>query len=129
MPLITIKTLPFEQDMDVPGILKSLGLAIVEKTGLGPDRFVLSWEYLSPDHVLYQGKLAEFQPKDTHHPMVGITTLKGMQEDVRTCLMETIAVSLSGFLDMPKENICVFMNPLESGHLYVFGKFMNASGE
>ncbi len=123
MPKIEIKTLPTGPDIRVPDVIRRLGKALENQMGLSKDRFVILWDFILPGHFLYDGRMADTQPADTHHPLVQITLLEGMPLSREQYLVNTVAAELSRELHMDKSNICVSVIHLKSGKLFVFGDF------
>lgn len=123
MPRIVIKTLPLSGDISIPGVLKNLGRAVEEKFGFAPRQFVMLWEIIPSDHFLFDGSLAKNQSEDTHHPFIEITAVKGMPRQREKALVRILVDALARELSLPLENICVTINALDPGRLFVFGAF------
>lgn len=123
MPKILIKSLPLGKSFDILVVLKKLGNDLAETMDIELDQMVLLYEEISANHFLFKGKTADTLQKSTHHPMVEVTAVKGMPEHIEKQMVLTIAHTLSRELAVDFTNICVTVNNLEPGKLFVFGKF------
>ena len=98
MPKITIKTLPLNKSIDIPQVLKKLG-----------------------------NDLADVQKKSTHHPIVEVAYVEGMSGELEKKMVQTIVRILNNELEVDSDNICVVLNTLKPGKLFVSGKFKEKS--
>jgi phenylpyruvate tautomerase PptA (4-oxalocrotonate tautomerase family) len=129
MPRIIIKTLPLDNHINIQQVMKKLGKQLETKFSLLPGQFVILWQTIKPDHFLYNGTFAKKQPTDTHHPIIDITAVEGISENLKQGLIQSIAQVLSKELNIVFSNICVTINILKSGDLFVLGEFKETVGE
>jgi len=127
MPRIVIKTLPLDKGLDVPTILKILGNDLAAALDLHPRQMAILWEPILADHFLFDGEVTQVQEKSTHHPIVDITLVQGMPEALEKQMVQTIAQTLSRALAIDYKNICVVINTLAPGKLFVAGEFKKRS--
>ncbi len=127
MPLFTIKTLPLNKAVDVPQILKGLGNKLSDVLNLNLNRVVIKWEYIPANHFLFNGKVTKVQERNTHHPFVEVSAVKKLSGDMRKSMVETIVENLSDELDIQPDNICIIINTLAQGELFVSGNFVGTS--
>jgi len=123
MPRVSIRTLPLEDDIHVPGVLKLLGKALETKFGYSPRQFVMLWDFIRPGHFLFAGQLADDQPPKTHHPFIEITAVEGMPRQKEKELVRFLAYALAEQLRISPSNVCVVVNILKTGKLFVFNDF------
>lgn len=96
---------------------------MAETVDIGIDQMVLLYEVISANHFLFKGKTADSLREKTHHPLVEITAVKGMPQHIEKQMVLSIAGTLSRELAIDFKNICVTVNTLDPGKLFVFGKF------
>lgn len=125
MPKISIKTLPLDPSIDIPGVLKMLGTGLAHTLNIGLDQLVILWEPISSNRFLFHGELACTQPESSHHPVVEITAIKGMPRDMEKKMVLTLVRILSRELGIDDTNVCVVVNTLVPGKLFVSGAFKN----
>lgn len=123
MPRISIKTLPLTNSVHVPDVIAHLGRVLENETGLQSDEFVIVWETIPANHFLFNGKLADIQPEDTHYPMVDIMALEGMPRGLEKAITRTLVAAISRQLNVSPDNVCVCFSFLKSGRLFVSGGF------
>lgn len=127
MPKITIKTLPLDESVDIPKVLKKLGNDLADTLNICQSQIVILWEQILPNQFLFNGQVADVQKKSTHHPIVEITYVEGMPGELEKKIVRTIVRILSHELEVDSDNICVVLNTLKPGKLFVAGKFKHAS--
>jgi len=125
MPKISIKTLPLDPSIDIPGVLKKLGTDLAHTLNIGLNQLVILWEPISSNRFLFDGELADVQPESSHHPVVEITAIKGMPRDMEKKMVLALVRILSRELGIDDTNVCVVVNTLAPGRLFVSGAFKN----
>lgn len=48
MPLIHVRSLPFESSIDVPAVIRAVSGKFAEKIGVTEEHVTVTWEYLPP---------------------------------------------------------------------------------
>ena len=127
MPKITIKTLPLDESVDIPEVLKKLGNALTDVLNICQSQLVILWEQISANQFLFNGQVTDVQEKSTHHPIVEVTYVEGMPGELEKKMIHTIVRILSHELDVDPDNICVVLNTLAPGKLFVSGEFKKKS--
>jgi phenylpyruvate tautomerase PptA (4-oxalocrotonate tautomerase family) len=127
MPKISIQTLPLDDKIEIPQVLKRLGKELSRALNISPKRLAILWDYIKPDHFLFNGELARTQEKKTHHPIVDVTAVRGMPAHLEVKMISTIVCTLSRELQVDEDNICVVINTLAPGKLFVAGRFVKGS--
>lgn len=125
MPKISIKTLPLDPSIDIPGVLKKLGTDLAHTLNIGLNQLVILWEPISSNQFLCNGEFACTQPESSHHPLVEITAIQGMPRDMEKKMVLTLVRILSRELGIDDTNVCVVVNTLAPGKLFVSGAFKN----
>ncbi|MCD4676967.1 MAG: hypothetical protein K8S18_13370 [Desulfobacula sp.] len=129
MPKISIKTLPLNKAVDIPQVLKNLGNKLSKVLDISLNRLVILWEQIPANQFLFNGQVTGTQKKSSHHPIVEVTAVEGMPRNLEKKMVHTIARTLSHELAIDLNNICVVLNTLAPGKLFVSGKFIKGSAK
>jgi len=127
MPKITIKTLPLNESINIPEVLKKLGNGLADTLNICQNQLVILWESILANQFLFNGQVTDVQKKSTHHPIVEITYVEGMPRKLEESMVKTIVGTLSHELKVDSDNIFVVLNSLKPGKLFVAGKFKTGS--
>ena len=127
MPKITIKTLPLDESIDIPEILKKTGNALANILNVCQSQIVILWEQISANQFLFNGQVTSIQKRSTHHPIVEVTYIEDMPRLLEEKMVHGLVKTLSCELKVDSNNICVVLNVLKSGNLFVSGKFKKKS--
>lgn len=118
MPFIHIKSLPFQQPLDVPRVIEGIARDFAEKTDIELLHVHTTWEFLQPGHYAKGDRTPEYQP-NAHHPLiVDLLTPDFNDNDTIAVMLETIAESISKRAAFPKNNI--FINHRHAHSAMVF---------
>ena len=125
MPFIHIKSLPFQEPLDMPSIIEEIAGDFSEKTGIEPRHVHTTWEYFMPRHYAKGGEAPEYQP-DAHHPLiVDLLTPDFNDSDTIAVMLETLAESISKRVAFPKNNIFINHRQAHSGRVFDDGKIVH----
>jgi phenylpyruvate tautomerase PptA (4-oxalocrotonate tautomerase family) len=127
MPKITIKTLPLNESINIPQVLKILGDDLADSLDICQSQIVILWEQILANQFLFNGQLTDVQEKSTHHPIVEVTYVEGMPGQLEKKMVHSLVKILSYELKIDSNNICVVLNTLKPGNLFVSGKFKKES--
>lgn len=122
MPVIFIKSLPFQQERNISSIIEGVSKDVSDKAGVDIKHFTVTWEYLKPGHYAVSGQSKEYQPMNLHPVLVDV-----LAPDFNSCgnkdtILNSIATSLSSRADIPKDNIFISYNQANSGMVYDSGE-------
>ncbi|WP_064607696.1 hypothetical protein [Photobacterium sp. J15] len=118
MPLVRIKSLPFEQDVAVNQALSALSEAISNAGNIEERHVMVTWEYLSNSHYIHNGKLADYQSETTHPLLVDLVAPNFNTEEEIALMLELIANTIAGSIPISKENIFINFTPAYSDGVY-----------
>jgi phenylpyruvate tautomerase PptA (4-oxalocrotonate tautomerase family) len=118
MPLIRIKSLPFEGDVDISLVVCNLSQAVADATGIENHHIMVSWEYLSKGHYSHAGKVAEVQGINTHPLLVDLIAPNFNTEQQIMAMLELIANTISEHVPIAKNNIFINYTPAYSDGVY-----------
>jgi phenylpyruvate tautomerase PptA (4-oxalocrotonate tautomerase family) len=63
MPFICIKSLPFEDEIDVPGMIKSITEDFSKGTDVGIEHITVTWEFIPSRQYAVAGLMPATQPQ------------------------------------------------------------------
>lgn len=117
MPYIEIKV----DQLEGEGLLEYLNERISEGMGVNRGKIILSWE------ALESSGLYRYPPsKDSSDvkPVVIIRVSKRNGDEFISQLVEVVIEELALLLMIPKQNILLFIHPIEIGNTYINGEFV-----
>lgn len=115
MPLIQIKSLPFESEKNIGKILKEISEEFSDHMQISEKQVIVTWNYINADQYSYQGKLAENTEKSTHPILVDLiapdfNSVERIQE-----MMMCISKSIEKYSDIPESRIFILYRAAQSG--------------
>jgi len=125
MPFIHIKSLPFEEPVDVTGIIRNIVLDFSASTGVETGHIHTTWEFYRPGHYAKGDQAAEYQPKNNYPIIVDLLTPDFNEAKVIALMLETIAGSISRRADFPKNNIFINHRQAHSGMVFDDGNIVH----
>ncbi len=119
MPLICIKSLPFEDEVDVPSMIKSITEDFAHGTEVSIEHITVTWEYISARHYSVAGLMPATQPQSDSHPILVELHAPSFhnQSSVET-MMQCIAFSVSKRSGVSYGNIFINYHKVSSGHIF-----------
>lgn len=122
MPLICIKSLPFENEIDVPGMIKSITDDFSKGTEVGIEHITVTWEFIPSRQYAVAGLMPGTQPQSGSHPiLVDLHAPSFHQLDSVEAMMECIAFSVSKRSGVAYSNIFIHYRKVQSGHVFDHG--------
>jgi len=118
MPFIHIKSLPFEEEIDIGNTIKKVAIDFSENTNIQLCHIHTTWEYYQPGHYAKGDKISEFQPENHYPIIVDLHTPDFNDLNNIGIMLESIANSISNSLNFPKNNI--FINNRQAHSSMVF---------
>jgi len=124
MPFIHIKSLPFEELIDVTSLIKNIASDFSDKTGIELSHIHTTWEYYSPGHYAKGNQVAEYQPNNNYPVIVDLLTPDFNDSFIIALMLETIADSISRHADFQKNNIFINHRQALSGMVFDDGEIV-----
>lgn len=124
MPFIHIKSLPFEEPLDVPGIIKNIAQDFSRKTGIEPNHIHTTWEFYPSRHYAKGDRVADYQPKSQYPIIVSLLAPDFNSPDTVRLMLKTIADSIARHVDFPINNIFINHTQAHSGMVFDDGKIV-----
>lgn len=107
MPFIHIKSLPLEQDIDIPDFLSKLNQDFSAQTGIQLEHIHSTWEMIKPGFYAKGNNVPETQPVKNHPILVDILTPDFNDLKIIALMLECTAASISRFCHHPRDNIFI----------------------
>ena len=118
MPFIHIKSLPFEEKIDISSAIKNIAIDFSENTGIQLFHIHTTWEFYQPGHYAKGDKVSEYQPKKHYPIIVDLLTPDFNDSADIEIMLESIANSISKNIRLPRNNI--FINNRQAQSTMVF---------
>jgi len=122
MPFIRIESLPFEQPLDLPDVVRALNRDLSEATGIELTHLHTRWQILPGGGYAKGDSSPDYQPELRHPLIVELLTPDNFEQDTVTCMLETIADALSRHAAFPRQNIFIYHQSAPSGSVFDDGK-------
>lgn len=118
MPLIRVKSLQFDHDVDVSQVVCYLSQVVSDATHIEPQHIMITWEYLPGGHYSHGGKVTQVQPMNSHPLLVDLIAPNFNTEDQIMAMLELIANTIAEQLPIEKNNIFINYTPAYSDGVY-----------
>ena len=118
MPVIRIKSLPFEKTVNMATVLETVTKTFSADTGINVEHISATWEFLSLGHYVVAGRAAQYQPLDTHPILVDILAPDFNAADVVEKMLTSVAQNISKQTEIPITNIFINFQPAQSGKVF-----------
>lgn len=122
MPLVRIKSLPFEQEVQISQALQALSQAVADAGNIELHHVMVTWEYLPPSHYVHCGKVADIQAINTHPLLVDLIAPNFNTEEQIASMLELIANTIAEQVPVAKSNIFINYIPAYSDGVYDEGQ-------
>ncbi|MGF1728112.1 hypothetical protein [Photobacterium kasasachensis] len=118
MPLVRIKSLPFDHEVPVPQVISALSQAISDAANIEQQHIMVTWEYLAQSHYAHHGKVAANQPINTHPLLIDLIAPNFNTEEQIASMLELIAHTIAEQVPIAKNNIFINFTPAYSDGVY-----------
>lgn len=115
MPIIQIKSLPFETEPDVCGMIEATMQDFSRDTGVSLENLSITWEYIPAGHYGVAGQAAWNQPRESHPMLVELITPDLHSADEISTYLEQLGAILAERVGVPVENIFITHRAVKSG--------------
>jgi len=122
MPFIHIKSLPFEEQVEMASIITYVATDFSDKTKIELEHIHTTWEFYRPGHYAKGGLAADYQPENNYPIIVDLLTPDFNDLKVIAVMLESIASSISKSVNFPIKNIFINHRPALSGMVFDDGK-------
>lgn len=122
MPFIHVKSLPFDQTLNVASVLEKLTKDFAKGTNIGLEHVTATWEFLSPGHYAVAGKTVGRQPAKSHPVLVDLLSPDFNPPEKIEKVLQLIASSISEQISIPIDNIFIHHRQAHSGMVFDAGE-------
>ncbi len=122
MPVIQIKSLPFETAPDMDKVVQAISQDFAQACGIALEHISVLWEFIPAHHYAVAGKTCEYQPPDSH-PLIIDLLIPDFNEAQRAELMlNSLAQSVSHHAKVPLDNMFINLRLARSAAVFDDGK-------
>ncbi|MFT6351019.1 MAG: hypothetical protein ACJAZ4_000287 [Neptuniibacter pectenicola] len=122
MALICIKSLPFENDVDVPAMIRSITDDLARGADISIEHITVTWEFIPSRQYAVAGLMPSTQPQSGSHPiLVDLHAPSFYNVNCVEAMMECIAFSISKRSRVAYSNIFINYRKINSGHVFDHG--------
>lgn len=124
MPLIHIKSLPFQEAVDVEGCIQNVSKHFSAEMAIEEIYVTVTWAWLPHRQYVAGGKIFESQMATTPPILVDLVIPDFHTKETIQRMLQCIAESLTRFAGVEKENIFIHCRMVTSGTVFDAGKVM-----
>ncbi len=124
MPVICIKSLHFEKEPDIPGILKRLNSAVADAINYEARHIWSYWQFIEPGNYAVGDNTSLLTLEDSHSPIVNVLSFEGKKKDEVERILQTTAEVLSNELSIDIGNIFITYSEVLSGQVFDGGEIV-----
>lgn len=124
MPVISIKSLPFKNEVNIPEILIKLNNETAQAIGYQPHHIWSFWEFIEAHNYAVGDKTSGFTTENTHSPIVNVISFEGKSKDHIEKMLKTIAAVLAEELKIEIGNIFITYTEASSGRVFDGGNII-----
>ena len=119
MPLICIKSLPFDDAQDMPAMIKGVTEDFARSTDVPIEHITVTWEFIPSRQYAVAGLMPQNQPQGGSHPiLVDLHAPSGHSQKNIEAMMESIAFSISNRSGVSFSNIFIQYHKIQAGHIF-----------
>ena len=122
MPFIHVRSLPFEEPLDVSALVESLTKDFAKATGVGLEHVTATWDFLPAGQYAVAGKAAQRQPRGSHPVLVDLLAPDFNSSDDVEGMLHSVASSISKRAKVPIVNIFINYRQAVSGAVFDAGE-------
>ncbi len=124
MPFIHVKSLPFEQSLDIAAVLEGLSRDFAEGTSTGIEHVTATWEFLPAGHYAVAGKAESCQPRNSHPVLVDLLSPDFNSPQKIERMLQVVAASIAKRTKIPIDNIFINHRSAHSGMVFDAGEIV-----
>jgi hypothetical protein len=124
MPMIQIRSLPFDRPFDVSEAIEEIMFDFARDTRISISDISATWDFTEAGNYGVAGKAAWNQPIDTHPVLVKILTPDFHSEDEVATMLTCLATSISTRTGVQVENIFIRHRGVRSGQVFDNGELV-----
>ena len=122
MPFIHIRSLPFEDPVDIPAVIERVSIDFASDTGIRLDYVTTTWEYFDKGHYAVAGKAATTQRPDSPPVLVDLLVPEVNSDQTVEKMLSAVAGSISEQAGVRRNNIFINVRRAQSGMVFDAGE-------
>jgi phenylpyruvate tautomerase PptA (4-oxalocrotonate tautomerase family) len=122
MPLIQIKSLPFDPPRDMSEVIEAISRDFANEAGVDLEYMSVTWEFLQPGQYAVGGQTAHYQLADSHPVLVDILSPDFNPPDQVEKMLKTLASTLARHATVHISNIFINHREAYSGRVFDVGE-------
>jgi len=119
MPFIHIKSLPFESELNINQVLRTIAKEFSQKTDISLEHIHATWEYFEPGHYATHDIAPDVHRSETHVVIVDLLTPDFNDKKTVKQMLRCLAGSISKHAQVSINQ--VFINHRQAHSEHVFG--------
>jgi hypothetical protein len=124
MPLIQIKSLLFEEGLEVSSILSGICRDFAEQMGVEIAHVTVVWEFLESWHYAAGGQTAPNQPRESHPILVDLLIPDFNSAETVERMLKSVAASIAKRAGISESNIFINVRQARSGRVFDAGEIV-----
>jgi len=125
MPIIRINSLPLADNLDMKQVMQALSSGVSRDVRIEQAQLSICWQYITENHYIAKGELAERQTSHTHPILVELLVPEVLSKDLTEKIMHSLAHRLGKELNFPVTNIFIYERKLHSNQVFEKGMLAN----
>lgn len=122
MPIIHIRSLPFQPPQNISYLVTNISNAVSQTSDIDVKHITCSWSFFESERLAVSSVTAPVQPKSTHPIMVELVLPSSHSKEAVAEIMCTITSNLAELTNIDPNNIFVHAVFVESGMVYESGQ-------
>ncbi|MDI6739133.1 MAG: hypothetical protein QME74_02090 [Candidatus Edwardsbacteria bacterium] len=122
MPIISIRCLPLDQEINASDVLKKLCTAVAQRMNYQPNHVWATWEFIAPQLYAVGNCSVSSQPQSTHAPLVRIISFEGKSKRDIEAIIQIVAETLSREINIDISNVFIEYTEAKSGQIFDGGQ-------
>ncbi|MGF1642037.1 MAG: hypothetical protein ACFCUJ_00225 [Thiotrichales bacterium] len=124
MPVIQIKSLPFNEPKDIGKLIQAVSVDFARDAAVALKYVSVTWELLPPDSYAVAATTQAEQPRSTHPILVELLTPDFNTNDQISLMLESLAQAIARHAGVRLENIFIVQHAAKSGRIFDSGKIL-----
>ena len=128
MPIIQIKSLPFDRPFDVADVLEDICVDFADECGFSVEQMMVTWDYFPPGHFAVAARAATVQDQSNHPLMVSLLVPDIYEQEAVEEMLEIAAIVIAKYSQVAIGNIFIHCQKLDTGSVFDKGEVLHFGG-
>jgi phenylpyruvate tautomerase PptA (4-oxalocrotonate tautomerase family) len=122
MPILQIKSLPFDQAFDVAEAIEDISVDFADECGFALEHITVTWDYFPPGHYAVAGRAATVQDESNHPLMVSLLLPDMYEEEAIEEFLQVAAISIAKYSGIEISKIFIHCQLVPAGQVFDKGE-------